>query len=676
MKIDFRNTGRLLLPTLLLLSAWHTAAAQGKAPFTLAAAARLQSISSPALAPDGRTVAAVRSRTDYENDSRRTEVVLISVADGSMQAVANGSSPQWSPDGQHLAYFGRNGAASGLFIYDVTGGASRFLAPVYFTDHFLGHRARKNFAWSPDGQWIAYVGAEGPAQKKPADAVRVYRRILYKTRTSFSDNRLTHIWLVPAAGGEARALTPGPYNEHSLTWSPDSKQIAFVSNRTPDPDNNHNNDLWRVDLATGATQRLTDTPGTEFQPAWSPDGKWIACLATVRARNTKDSPPENTQAYVLPAGGGAARCLTAALDRRVSAVQWHPGGKFVYFTAGDRGKTVIFRTEVKSATVTPVVAGRFSATQADFDARGKSMVFVRSDMTTPAELWLAAADGRNARALTRLNREFVQSVAIQDAEPFWFESFDQLKIQGWLMKPVGFTPGKKYPLLLYVHGGPHGMYGYRFSSRLQLPASRGYAVLFINPRGSRGYGQAFADGCVMNWGGGDYHDLMAGVDSVLAQHAWVDPERLGVIGGSYGGFMTNWIITQTTRFKAAVAVASLSNLVSFYGTSLYQLLIEVEFNGLPWDNYDLLWQWSPLKHIKNVTTPTLLIHGEADHDVPVAQAEEMFIALKKRGIETELVRYPGEGHGFRRPKNIADYSRRVLAWFDRHLKSGQTSSSP
>jgi dipeptidyl aminopeptidase/acylaminoacyl peptidase len=241
-------------------------------------------------------------------------------------------------------------------------------------------------------------------------------------------------------------------------------------------------------------------------------------------------------------------------------------------------------------------------------------------------------------------------------------------IEGWLMRPTGFQADKKYPMILTIHGGPHGMYGYGFNHTNQLYASRGYAVLYLNPRGSSGYGQKFSDGCVNNWGGGDYQDLMKGVDHVLAENKWIDGNRLGVMGGSYGGFMTNWVITQTTRFKSAVAIASLSNLISFYGTSLYQDLVHVEFNGFPWDNYDLLWKYSPMRYVKNVTTPTLFIHGELDNDVHITQAEEMFQGLRRRGIESVFVRYPREGHGVREPQHRVDYSNRILAWFDKFLK--------
>ena len=236
------------------------------------------------------------------------------------------------------------------------------------------------------------------------------------------------------------------------------------------------------------------------------------------------------------------------------------------------------------------------------------------------------------------------------------------------MKPVGWRASERYPLILSIHGGPHGMYGYAFNPAFQVYAAQGYAVLYLNPRGSSGYGQKFSDGTLNEWGGGDYRDLMAGVDEALRRYSWIDRDRLGVTGGSYGGFMTNWIITQTARFKAAVSVASVSNLISFYSTSLYQDLIHAEFGGFPWDNYELLWQWSPLRYVKQALTPTLFIHGEQDNDVHITQAEEMYMALRRRGVETVFVRYPREGHGLREPKHRVDALERTLAWFDKFLK--------
>jgi dipeptidyl aminopeptidase/acylaminoacyl peptidase len=263
----------------------------------------------------------------------------------------------------------------------------------------------------------------------------------------------------------------------------------------------------------------------------------------------------------------------------------------------------------------------------------------------------------------------MRSVRVIVPEEMNFQSFDGTQIQGWLMRPPGCSSDRKCPLILSIHGGPHGMYGWSFNASFQVYVARGYGVLYLNPRGSNGYGQKFSDGTFNEWGGGDYRDLMVGVDEALKRNNWINADHMAVTGGSYGGFMTNWIITQTPRFRAAVAVASLSNLVSFYSTSLYQDLIHAEFGGFPWDNFDVLWQWSPLRFVRQVQTPTLFIHGENDNDVHITQAEEMYMALKRLRVDTVLVRYPREGHGLREPKHRVDALERTLAWFDRYVKS-------
>lgn len=270
--------------------------------------------------------------------------------------------------------------------------------------------------------------------------------------------------------------------------------------------------------------------------------------------------------------------------------------------------------------------------------------------------------------MTAHNDALVRSLRLVPPEEINYASFDGTQIQGWLMKPPGCSSERKCPLILSVHGGPHGMYGWSFNAAFQVYAARGYAVLYLNPRGSSGYGQKFSDGTINEWGGGDYRDLMAGVDDALRKNPWIDANRMGVTGGSYGGFMTNWIITQTPRFRGAVASASVSNLISFYATSLYQDLIHAEFGGFPWDNYELLWQWSPLRYVRQVQTPTLFIHGENDNDVHITQAEEMYMALKRRGVEAVMVRYPREGHGLREPRHRVDALERTVNWFDRFVK--------
>jgi len=645
----------------LLLPAQH--------PLTIADLGLLKGISDARISPDGTAIAYTRATTDYAGNGTYSEVVIINALTGARLRNFSGSSPRWAPNSKSLAYRASQPGQSGIWVWDLASPGPRFLTEVLTTDHWLGAGAVKNLEWSPDSATIAFLNADAPGAPPQGD-VREYSRIMYKTRTGFSDNRKTHIWTIPAAGGTAKILTPGQYDEHSITWSPDGRKIAFVSNHTGDPDNNYADHIFIAEVPSGITTQLTRTTGTEFRPAWSPDGSLIAYLGWVRARNTKDSPAEDTQLYVAPTalGGGPPRKLSAAVDRRISDLDWHPNSRSIYCSAGDRGAVVVFRIAVDRGTAENVTSGNNSARQFSLEEKGLRMAWIQSDMTHPAEVWSGGADGRNARQLTHDNDEFLAAIASQDAETFWFESFDGTRVQGWVMKPAGFQAGKKYPGILYVHGGPHGMYGFAFSERFQWMSAQGYAVVFINPRGSSGYGQAFSDGTLLNWGGGDYKDLMAGLDYALSHYAWIDSARLGVIGGSYGGFMTNWIVTQTHRFKAAVAIASLSDLISFYGTSLYSDLIEAEFDGLPWENYPMLWQWSPLSHVKNVTTPTLFLHGEADHDVPITQAEEMYVALRKLGIESSLVRYPNEGHGFTQPQHVMDEHRRTAEWFARYLQ--------
>lgn len=317
-------------------------------------------------------------------------------------------------------------------------------------------------------------------------------------------------------------------------------------------------------------------------------------------------------------------------------------------------------------SLTGYVGGGSSGTPHYTPFATETVACTLSGAAHPSEVFVGRND--SFRRLSGHNDAFARAASLSEPAEIRFKSFDGTAIQGWLMKPIGWREDRKYPLILSIHGGPHGMSGWAFNPSFQVYAARGYAVLYLNPRGSSGYGQKFSDGTLNQWGGGDYKDLMLGVDEALRKYPWIDQNRMGVTGGSYGGFMTNWIITQTPRFKAAVAVASLSNLVSFYSTSLYQDLIHAEFGGFPWDNYDQLWQWSPLRYIKQAQTPTLLIHGEQDNDVHITQAEEMYTALKRRGVESVLVRYPREGHGLREPNHRVDALERTLAWFDRYLK--------
>src|SRR5438552_3202144 len=499
-------------------------------------------------------------------------------------------------------------------------------------------------------------------------------------------------------------MSSGLAYDHALSFSPRGDEIAFVSNHELDPDAVNNSDIFAVDLR-GQVRQLTNTKGCEYEPTWSPDGKWIAYTATKREVTTIDSVAEDTHVWVIDAGGGNRQELSGTLDRRARAPGWSRDNRSIFFLASDRGQTLIYavRTEsgftrtlfdrlvpessqIVALTVQayPFQVNSFSAAPfavSNLPNQGISAItiaFTLSNANHPTELWIAhpgTSPGRASSEITAVGQRLsshndfpTRSSLLVEPQEFTFKSFDGTEIQGWLMKPTGWRADRKYPMILSIHGGPHGMYGYAFNPTFQVYAARGYAVLYLNPRGSSGYGQKFSDGTLNEWGGGDYRDLMAAVDEALKRYQWIDPNRLGVTGGSYGGFMTNWVITQTPRFKAAVSVASVSNLISFYSTSLYQDLIHAEFGGFPWDNYDVLWQWSPLRYARQAQTPTMFIHGESDNDVHITQAEEMYMALKRRGVETVLVRYPREGHGLREPRHRVDALEKTLSWFDRFLK--------
>ncbi len=622
----------------------------------------------------------------------------------------NASTPRWSPDSATIAFFANREGVNGIWTVTPSRRDPRFIAAVQSTNFFITY-AGESLVWSPDSKRIAYISAteELHGRSVSPDDPRVIERIQYKSRTSFSDNRRTHVFIVDTAKPEPRQLTTGPFYDHAVAFSPRGDEVVFLSNREPDPDGNNNSDIFAVDTG-GQVRQITETRGCEYEPVWSPDGKWIAYTATRREVTTIDSVAEDKHLWITSASGDERREISKELDRRVRGPRWDRASRRLFFLAGDQGNTTIFTVGVDGGKVERLsiftlrgeVGAAFNVGSPGFSAQPTSelvqakafqissfsfanriltvtrggtqadyllpMALTIATPDQPGELWLSLGTPTPLRRLSAHNDGFKRSVELIQSEEIKFKSFDGTTIQGWLIKPIGWRADRSYPLILSIHGGPHGMFSAVFNVAFQVYAAKGYAVLYLNPRGSTGYGQKFSDGTLNEWGGGDYKDLMAGVDEVLRRHSWIDRDRLGVTGGSYGGFMTNWIITQTPRFKAAVASASVSNLISFYSTSLYQDLIHAEFGSFPWDNYEQLWQWSPLRYVRQAQTPTLFIHGELDHDVHITQAEEMYMALKRRGVETVLVRYPREGHGLREPRHRVDALERTIDWFDRFLK--------
>jgi len=618
----------------------------------------------------------------------------------------NASTPRWSPDSSTIAFISNHDEQEGLWTVKVDRREPRFIAGIQSTNFFITY-AGETYSWSPDSKRIAFISATPEAPEgspaRRSDDPRVIDRIQYKSRTALSDNKRSHVWIVDVERLEPRQLTSGAFYDHAVSFSPRGDEIVFLSNHEADPDANNNSDIFAVDIG-GQVRQITETKGCEYDPSWSPDGKWIAYTATKRDVTTIDSVAEDTHVWVIPASGGAGRELGGELNRRERSPQWSSDSRSIFFLAGDKGYATIFRVGLDGGRVSrfslfvldgelggvfdledskfhvdtnsvATLAQPFQITGFSVSRRGGTnsetsvpFVFTLGTALRPAEVWSGLGSSVPLRRLSAHNDGLVRSMRFVIPEEFTFSSFDGTPIQAWIMRPQGCREDRKCPLILSIHGGPHGSYGWSFNANFQAYTGRGFAVLYLNPRGSNGYGQKFSDGTINEWGGGDYKDLMMGVDESLKRYSWADGNRLGVTGGSYGGFMTNWVITQTPRFRAAVASASLSNLISFYSTSLYQDLVHVEFGGYPWDNFDLLWQWSPLRYVRQVQTPTLFLHGENDNDVHITQAEEMYMALKRRGVDSVLVRYPREGHGLREPKHRVDALERTISWFEKYLK--------
>jgi dipeptidyl aminopeptidase/acylaminoacyl peptidase len=643
--------------------------------FSLEDILKLSSVSGVQLSKNGKLATGVISRA--KDNNWQNIIFVLDISSNELKKVAKGSSPKWSPDGKSIAYISEKNGLAAIFIYDVESLVNDFVVSIYESDYFIDHYAINNFCWTPDGKSIVYISALPFDANEESPVSREINQLLFKSkggkgRQVYADKRRIHIWIVPIEDKKCHPVFISDFNEHSISLSPGGNQVCFISNRSGSPDLNQWSRVFVTDISGENIKQVSWEDGSAFLPEWSPDGKWIAYLGIKNKMSTNDSPAEDTQLYIIPSAGGGAKCLTSSLNRRVEQLSWDSTSRDVYFTAGDGGNTNLYRVSIESSEIEKVIDLKGKVTEYSVSSGDDKVIYIHTDTTHPAEVFLYGILDKSNTQLTNLNGKLINTKSLQPAESFWYKSFDDTNIQGWLIKPVDFDDKMQYPLVLVIHGGPHNMFGYEFEDRMQFLSANGYGVLFINPRGSSGYGQEFSNGCMNNWGGGDYKDLMKGVDVAIESNRWIDAARLGVTGQSYGGYMTNRIITKTNRFKAAVTDGSISNLVSFAGTSLYHSLMESEFQSLVFDNYEVLWECSPLKDVKNVTTPVLFLHGETDNEVPISQAEEMFIALKKNGVETVLVQYKGEGHGWRPdllPIAKTDLLKRMLNWFDKYLKN-------
>jgi dipeptidyl aminopeptidase/acylaminoacyl peptidase len=659
----------------------------------------LRSVADVALSPDGRTVAYAQEVIVEESGEGaahgyRSAIWLVDAGGGPPRqftpADARDRRPVWSPDGTQILFTSdRGGPPKGrrlrhLWVIPLGGGEARRLTR---DDH-----GPADAVWSPDGARIAFTG-KAPALEAPAGDVKIITRLKHKyDGDGFWDGRCKHIMLVPSDGGAVVAVTSGDFDHREPAWSPDGTRLAFVANRSDDADSSNVADVWVLTLQTMELRRLTGGVGPASAPVWSPDGSTVAYLG----HDNVCMGASNTMLWVVPADGSAPpRCLTRHFDRSLvhhvlsdmrahpaaGRPVWSPEGRFVFVMVADGGTTQLAAVEVATGTVGLLTTGRREIYGESYDARCGRVAVAVSDPATPGDVWIAEvtglAGGRPAispateRRLTSVNAPVLDGVALSTPRRFAYQGADDWTIEGWVMPPVGTEAGTRCPAILAVHGGPHFAYGEAFFFEFQVLCAMGYAVVLTNPRGSQGYGQTFTAATHHDWGGKDYADIMAGLDAALDRFPFLDRAALGVEGGSYGGYMTNWIIGHTQRFKAAVTMRSIANCLSQWGMSdLAYLKGSWEFPGDPWENPIFYWERSPLAYAAQITTPLLILHSENDLRCPIGEGEQLFTALKKQGKTVVFARFPDESHDLSRngqPGHRVERLRLIADWFARYL---------
>ncbi len=674
-----------------------------KSPISAQDLYNLHLITDCQISPDGERVVFCVQRVDQENEKKYTNLWLVPTAGGEPRQFTHGdqvdSHPRWSPDGGQIAFLSNRGDADQpqIYLIPLGGGEARQLTDM--KGEF------NTFAWSPDGQQLVCqfqkkdqeaIEREQDEHKKELGVVaRHITRIFFKVDGSgYLPQERWHLWTIDAQTGQARQLTDGPvHDEIEPAWSPDGRAIAFCSNRSPDPDLDPDViDLFVIPAAGGEMRRIETPLGPKEKPSFSPDGKWIAYLGHEGCGQWW----KNTHVWIVPAdGSGEARNLTASFDVTVSSWTandmpghlpllppvWSQDGRRLYVQVTQHGNTFLQAVDVTDPDqgLETIVGENGVVGPFNFDRERTGLAYFHADMTDLGQVWMREVSRGTVgdpRPLTQVNTSLLQARDLGHFEEIWFKGSDGNDLQGWILKPPGFDPANQYPSILEIHGGPRVQYGNYFMHEFYTLAAHGYVVYFCNPRGGLGYGEEHAKSIVNNWGTADYEDLMAWADLVQAL-PYIDPDRMGVTGGSYGGYMTNWIIGHTDRFKAAVTQRCVSNLISMYGSSDFNWDIQSEFGDQPpWENFENYWRQSPLKYVGRVKTPTLVIHSEQDMRCAIEQGEQMFVALKRLGVETEMVRFPDEPHGLSRggrtDRRIVRLHH-ILRWFDRYLKPDQDS---
>jgi dipeptidyl aminopeptidase/acylaminoacyl peptidase len=680
---------RFIALFVLLVGPFTLAAAQNRT-YTIEDLLKVRRVGDPQVSPDGKRVAFTVGDVNFDANRIVNQIYVLPIEGGSMKQLTTGdrssSAPRWSPDGKKIAYT----TGGQIWVMDsdgdnkdqVTKISTSAAAPV----------------WSPDGKWIAFTSEVYPGcdnddcnkkRDEQAEASKVkahiVTRLLYKHWDEWRDVKRTHVFVVSSKGGTARQITSGDYDSPpyaaasgvDYAFSPDSTEIAFIRNPDKVEAISTNSDIFVMPLSGGAAKNITiRNRGYDAGPVYTRDGKFIL----YRSQATAGFEADRWRLMAYNRAAGTSVELTKRFDLQVEELVQSPDGSTLYFTAGDRGKSPVFRIPFAGGVPQKVVPNVF-ASSLRITPDGKALVFASSTMAAPAEVYTSKVDGSGLTALTSVNSQLMNRANLKAAEEIEWTGALGKKIHGYIIKPTNFDATRKYPLVVLIHGGPQSAWndnwGYRWNP--QVFANAGYVVFAPNPRGSTGYGQQFVNEISGDWGGKVYVDLMNGVADVLRRSPFIDRSRIGAAGASYGGYMVNWILGHNNdprfRFKVLVSHDGVYNLESMYGTTEELWFPEWEFKGMPWTNPAMYTRWSPHKFVNNFNTPILIIHGELDYRVPIGEGMQLFTAVQRKGVDSKILIFPDEGHWVLKPQNSQLWFHTVLDWLDQYLEPQSTISS-
>ena len=678
---------RRLIAIVLLLA--PLAMAQSKRPFTFEDMMKLKRVGGPSLSPDGKWILFPAQDVDLEKNTKTMHIWIVPAAGGDARQLSQGSGedgPRWSPDGKSVLYIAGRDGESQVWISDFDSERGIFVTdPHKVTSLATG---ADGAIWSPDGANVLFTSTVCPecnddaCNKRKIDELanskvkaQIFTHLFYRHWSSLTYGKRTHLFVAPAAGGTARDLTPGdhdvpPFSLGGQTLydiSPDGKEVAFTSNIDEQPAASTNNELFIIPIAGGTPKKISASPGSDSTPQYSPDGKWIAWRMQVRNGYESD----RFRLVIFDRQTGHIKNLTENFDQWVDAYAWAPDSKHIYFVSEFHGEAPLYEIGIDGAKPVQVAGGHFDSPTVAKD--GTTIFVTGMTVAMPSEIFAIHVNGKGGAMktqLTQVNTPVLSQVAMSPLESFWFTGAANTKVQGFLVKPPNFNASQKYPVKFLIHGGPQGAWGDSWSYRWnpELFAAGGHVVVMINPRGSTGYGQKFIDEINGDWGGKPYQDLMLGLDYVERTYPFIDKTRECALGASYGGYMVNWILGHTNRFKCLVSHDGMFNTISAYGTTEELWFPEWEFQGTPWTNRATYDRWSPSNFATAFKTPTLVVHGQLDYRLDVSEGFQLFTYLQRQKVPSKMLYFPDEGHWVLKPQNSRLWYKTVNDWVDSHVK--------